>query len=98
MKLISLTSTAWPSAQEVLRPAKSAAEPLVRRVGEVERMVPDRNPAPQEVLAHGTPREVTTAAQKVHELTLKLIRLGPQAKKLLKKQIPKHFLPVDEKV
>lgn len=97
MKLDHLTSTTRPLAHEALRPAHDGAEPKVRRVNEAERTSPDRNQSLPQQLTLGSTPEATTAAQKVRELAARLIRLGPQAKKLLKKALPGHHHPFDEK-
>ncbi|MBS1198242.1 MAG: hypothetical protein H6R18_2027 [Proteobacteria bacterium] len=91
MKLDHLTSTTMPHAHEALRPAHVGTESLVRRVDEAERTAPDRDQSMQEKLAQQTRvmlSEPTTAAYKVREVVAKLIRLGPQARKLVKKSIP----------
>lgn len=91
MKLDHLTSTTLSHAHEALRPAHVGAESLVRRVDEAERTAPDRDQSMQEKLAQqnrGMLSEPTSAAYKVREVVAKLLRLGPQARKLVKKSMP----------
>jgi hypothetical protein len=91
MKLDHLTLATLPHAHEALRQTHIGTESLIRRVGEAERTAPDRDQSMQEKLAqHGRPMltEPSTAAYKVREVVAKLLRLGPQARKLVKKSIP----------
>ena len=91
MKLDHLTLATLPHTHEVLRQTHVGTESLVRRVGEAERTAPDRDQSMQEKLTQQTRvmlSEPTTAAYKVREVVAKIIRLGPQARKLFKKSIP----------
>lgn len=90
--------TTKPHVHEALRSAHGGAESRIPRVVESERATPDRDrSAPGQLPPSGVP-EAASATQKVRELAARLIRLGAQAKKLVKKNGPKRFLPVDEKV
>ncbi|OQA33025.1 MAG: hypothetical protein BWY57_01505 [Betaproteobacteria bacterium ADurb.Bin341] len=100
MKLDPLASTSLPHLHDPVRPARGGAEPLIQRVGEPERSAPDRHsPPPQDDAEAQLPKAaaLTYKAREASEVASRLLRLAPhQAKKLVRKNIPKHYPPVDE--
>jgi len=99
MKLDPLASTPLPHLHDPVRPARGGAEPLIQRVGEPERSAPDRHSSPPQDDAGAPPKAaaLTYKAREASEVASRLLRLAPhQAKKLVRKTIPKHYPPVDE--
>ena len=100
MKLDPLALTSLPHLHDPVRPARGGAEPLIQRVGELERSAHDRHSSPSQDDA-GAPlpkaAALTYKAREASEVASRLLRLAPhQAKKLVRKNIPKHYPPVDE--
>ncbi len=99
MKLDHLSLTPIQHLQDPVRPERGGAEPLIQRVGAPERSTPDRHSSPPQDDAGAPPKAaaLTYKAREASEVASRLLRLAPhQAKKLVRKAIPRHYPPVDE--
>lgn len=95
MKLDRLTSTTLATAPPALRPSHGNDGSKIRRVGESERADPDRGQSSSPAPANrpSTPAGMALRAQ---EIISRLLRLGPQAGRLLKPRPSSRRPPLDE--
>lgn len=99
MKFDSLSSLTASFGHEALTPTRGSAEPKVRRVGEAQSSSPDRDPSlrpPSGQMRASQMTRSASVARWASELAARIVSLGAQAGRLLRKEGVRRYPPVDE--
>ena len=99
MKFDSLSSSTALHGHEARARTRGGAEPKVRRVGEAPSSSPDRDPSLRPPLGQIRAPQIMAsdlAARWAREVAARILRLGSQASRLIRKEGVRRYPPVDE--